>query len=209
MYPDKPKNSRKHDRSRRNTRFILVGCLLVGFLLVLFIYWSSVSFTPKIDLSGVTTVEIHDPLWDYSFDIPPITTYLLEMEDGALVGRRTYTASPLVSKAELTDVTIPPDDVTQFLKTLEEVELVKVELYAGVMDSEPYPMFQMIFHTDHGEIMFYAMLQASDQVKWSARIDGQYYVINSTIPADALNHIYSYLDPDAETNRFDMNTSGK
>lgn len=192
MYSEKPKYKRENDTPKRNIWRILLGFTLVVCAMALAIFAYQMLYTPKIDLSGVTTVEIHDPWWEYSFDVPPTTTYMLTMLDGELVGQRSYKATP-VSSMEITDVQIPADAVTIFLSTLEQVELVKATLSRNLADIEPYPSLQMIFRTDHDEIMFYTSPEAGDQVKWGVLMNGQYYDVESNIPMEALDGISEYL----------------
>lgn len=193
MYSEKPNKKRKNDISRQNTRWILFGSTVVVCVMALAFFAYQKLNQPKVDLSGVIIVEIHDPWWEYSFDVPPTATYMLEMVNGALVGQRAYTTSPLSSMMDITEVQIPADKVATFLSTLEQVELVKSDFYPHLADIEPYPSLQMIFQTDHDEIVFYTSPKAGNHLKWNVLINGQHYDIHSTIPMDALEGITEYL----------------
>lgn len=191
VYPDKAKNKSKNNGAKHKTRLILSAFLLGGVLLVLLIYLYPTPSKPEVDLSGLKTIKIENAWVVFTPDSPSMSTYELEMIDGALVGKHMYTTAQ--SQAFIENVEVPADAVTAFLSTLEQIEPVSVDYPPYLGDIEPYPALEMSFVTDHGKILMYMMLPGAGPSRWGAIMRGGYYVIPSTIPMDALKNIGEYL----------------
>jgi hypothetical protein len=150
-------------------------------------------FTPtiRLDLSGVQSVTIEDS-W---VGLAPMyaSTYTLSDEDGAWVGSVLFMYGNDESVTQEETISIPADAVQRFIDTLETAPAYEGDYEPLFTHTDDYPSITFTFQTSDGIVEVYSRSQGEFAVPWAATLDGKTYIIDSDIPARALEEIAPYL----------------
>jgi len=198
MYPEKPKNKRKHsDRLRRQMTYLIAGIIvLVGIGLIFTLI--PILFPAQISITDLQTVHIQNHWMGLSRIAPIKADYYLNLTaDGTLTGTATYS----ITHDEITetvDITIPADVIDTFIDKLESAKLQRGTYTPFSQWTDDYPSLAININTVNTIISIYSTSQGEFHVPWGATIDGTDYIINSTIPAEALDILTPYLKQDVQ-----------
>jgi hypothetical protein len=166
----------------------LSGCGALG-------RWFASNSAVQLDLSGVRSVKIADSWVGLSPVSPLLSFYDLTAEDGAWVGTGLIEAGrPILSREEA--ISVPADAVARFVDILKRAVLVEGEYEAVYERTDDYPVITLTFETAHGTVKVSTGSNTVDNVPWRAEIDGVEYIIDSDVPARALDEIVPYLKYD-------------
>jgi hypothetical protein len=147
--------------------------------------------TIRLDLGGVQSITIEDS-W---VGLAPMyaSTYTLTDEDGAWVGSALFMYGFDDSVTQEESISIPAEAVQRFIDVMETAPAYEGDYEPLITHTDDYPSIRFTFETDHGTVEVYSSSQGEFAVPWGATADGTTYVIDSDIPARALEEIAPFL----------------
>ncbi|RKZ80057.1 MAG: hypothetical protein DRR19_24160 [Candidatus Parabeggiatoa sp. nov. 1] len=124
--------------------------------------------------------------------------YMLERHTNQFSGGASFSVGGASGNPckSVEDITIPVEVVQKFLQMLTRSPLEKGHYEPKITHTDDYPSIKITLQTDTGIVAFFTQSQGVGHVPWGVTFEKTTYVINSDIPAKALEILKPYLKKD-------------
>lgn len=150
-------------------------------------------------LEKASSFMIQDEWTGLSSLAPLKAEYTLQRDTNQFNGGASFSvggASGNPCKSVVEDITIPVEVVQKFLQMLTRSPLEEGNYEAKITHTDDYPSINIVLHTDTAIVGFFTRSQGVGHVPWGVNFEKKTYVINSDIPAKALEILKPYLKKD-------------
>ena len=121
---------------------------------------------------------------------------LTRAENGDFTGTVRFAVGPEPLTA-VEDITIPAADAQAFLRKLAATPLKKGQYQPKIEHTDDYPLRSITIQIGTRTISYYTQSQGEHNVPWGADILSTTYIVDSTIPSEALNALSPYMKEDS------------
>jgi hypothetical protein len=149
-------------------------------------------------LEKASSIKIQDEWIGLSPYIPLEAHYTLHRKNNQFSGIAAFSVCKLIGllRESVEDITIPLEVVQKFLKMLTSFPREEGNYKPKMIHSDDYPSIKITLETDRGTVLFFTRSQGAGHVPWGVTFDRTTYIINSDIPAKAIEILKPYLKKD-------------
>jgi hypothetical protein len=143
------------------------------------------------------SISIRDSWNGLSPTAPVDAAYTLARgEDGDFAGTVRFAVGP-EPLTSVESVTIPAADAQAFLQKLATAPLKEGQYVPKIEHTDDYPLRSITIQIGTRTISYYTQSQGEHNVPWGADILSTTYIVDSTIPSEALNALAPYMKEDS------------
>jgi hypothetical protein len=148
-------------------------------------------------LSQVRSIRIEDDWTGLSPVAPIVAHYDLHRQNGSFSGKANFSVAGYTqARTAVEEVSIPEDTVLAFLQLLSRSPTEYGHYEPLFEHTDDYPSISIQLGVENDIVEFYTRSQGGDHVPWAGKVQGNIYVINSNLPAQALALLEPYLKKD-------------
>lgn len=142
-------------------------------------------------------IHVYDEWIGYSIASPLKARYVLERKEDEFKGQARFSAGEEGRRREaVRDIAIPVGVTDAFLRLLSKVPMEEGEYRPRIDHTDDYPSIEIRLEIGDLSVRFFTSSQGAGHVPWGLQVGDETFVVRSSMPADALEILSSYLCKD-------------